>query len=456
MRVSVFGLGKLGTCLAALFASKGFPTIGVDVDPRVVRAINEGRSPISEPGVDGLLKGVGSFLRATDDSQEAVFHSDISFIMVPTPSTPRNCFSLRYVKEAGRMIGRALKDKKDYHLIVLSSTVLPGSTEHGLMPVVSSASGKVCGADFGICYSPEFVALGNVLEGLLNPSVILIGESDPHAGDVLSDFFSQVCGDGPYTARMNFVNAELAKLALNTYLTTKITFANMVSMMCEKLPGADVDTVTSVVGKDPRIGGRYMKGGLGYGGPCFPRDNLALSYLADVIGCDASLALTTDRMNRNVVDHATNRIMGMAIDKSVVAVLGLAYKENTDVTEESQGFEIARRLSARGIKVLAYDGMALKKSSGVRGENFRLSGSISECVSEADMIVIANPAPEFKVQLDLHLPRRERPLVIFDCWRILDRRRLGENVTYIGLGLGDDGDLPRERLRVLWNADSAE
>src|SRR5205823_399946 len=153
----------------------------------------------------------------------------------------------------------------------LTSTVLPGSTRYGLLPVLEGASGKRCGRDFGLCYSPEFIALGTVIKDFLRPDFLLIGESDSAAGDQLQDLYRDVCETQPPVARMSWVNAELTKIAVNTYVTMKITFANSLAMLCQRLPGGDIDAVTSALGLDSRIGPRYLKAGLGYGGPCFPR-----------------------------------------------------------------------------------------------------------------------------------------------------------------------------------------
>ena len=266
--------------MAGCFASKGYPVVGIDVDPETVRLVNCGQAPVFEPGLSETLAAGKSRLSATQDYREAILNSEVTFVVVPTPSDDHGGFSTKYVGQAAREIGRALREKVGYHLIVLTSTVLPGSTEYGVVPLLEQASGKSCGEGFGCCYNPEFIALGSVIHDFLNPDFVLIGESDPLAGQRLVAIYNDVCDNKPPVARMSIINAELAKISVNTFVTMKITFANMLAAICEQLPGGDIDTVTSTLGLDSRIGQRYLKGALGYGGPCFPRDNLALAYLA--------------------------------------------------------------------------------------------------------------------------------------------------------------------------------
>ena len=226
-------------------------------------------------------------LTAVTDIEAAVAQTDITFIVVSTPSDPAGGFSLRYVDPVCQAIGRALAKKTDYHLVCLTSTVMPGTTGGPVREMLEKASGKRVGADFGLCYSPEFIALGSVIRDFLNPDMLLIGESDDRAGETLQALYAQVCENKPTVARMSFVNAEITKLAVNTYVTTKISYANMLARICERLSGANVDVITSALGLDTRIGPKYLKGAVSYGGPCFPRDNLALAQLARQLGVPA-------------------------------------------------------------------------------------------------------------------------------------------------------------------------
>jgi len=280
--VSVIGLGKLGSPMAACFAARGFQVHAVDLDAAKVDTINKGQAPVHEPGLAELIREGAANLKASQSCEAAVRESDATFIIVATPSEPGGGFSLKYALPTCESIGKALRSKSTYHLVVLTSTVMPGSTAGEVKSALELASGKRCGIDFGLCYSPEFIALGTVIRDFYYPDFLLIGECDSRAGDTLAEIYSRVCKNSPGVARMNFINAEITKLAVNTYITTKISYANMLARLCEKLPDADVNVVTDALGLDTRIGAKYLKGAVSYGGPCFPRDNRALAALNSV------------------------------------------------------------------------------------------------------------------------------------------------------------------------------
>lgn len=431
--ISVIGLGKLGLPLAACLASRGFSVIGADSDPRKVETAASGVPSIFEPGLAELLQTTGARLTTTDDTEAAVAGSDVTFIVVPTPSEEEGGFSLQYVLSACQTIGNALRAKEGFHVIVLTSTVMPGSTGGAVQSALEQASGKRCGRDFGLCYSPEFIALGSVIHDFLNPDFLLIGESDPSSGEILASVYEQVCKSGPPMARMSFVNAELAKLAVNTFVTTKITFANMLARMCEKLPGADVDVVTSAIGLDSRIGRKYLKGAIGYGGPCFPRDNVALTVVANQVGVPSLLAEATDFANRQEVKRLANLVSGKLRPSGTIGVLGIAYKPNTDVTEESQGLLLVEELVSRGYTTVVYD-PAAPYGGGIVHGGASIAATASECVEQSDVVVVTTPWDEFK-----HIPiesfvREGLPRVLVDCWRILDQSVVQSVVDYIPLG----------------------
>lgn len=450
-RVSVVGLGKLGACMAATMASKGMQVIGVDINSRNVELINEGHAPVVEPGLDEMIVANRARLRATSDIATAVMESEASFIIVPTPSDESGSFSLQYMLQAVRGIGQALARKRDYHLVVVTSTVLPGSTQHAIVPALEDTSGKKCGRDFGLCYNPEFIALGSVIHDLLNPDFLLIGQSDERAGKMLEGWYGGYCDNAPPVKRMNWVNAELTKISVNTFVTTKITFANMLANICQELPGADIDVVSSALGLDSRIGRRYLTGALGYGGPCFPRDNKALSFIATMMGAPAALADTTDRLNQMLLARQAERIRKVLQPGRTVAVLGLAYKPDTNVIEESQGLALAQSLIGNGNKVIVFDPLAMENAKGILKDQVEYAPSIQAALSQSDAVVITNPCKEFRQLTPEDFPKRPEPIIVFDCWRILaEKCRNTAWIEYKALGIGLEGGLDAARLRELW------
>ena len=441
MKSSVIGLGKLGSPLAACLAARGLTVIGVDQDARKVEAINQGQPPVHEPGLAEMLARSEGRLTATADIEAAVRDTQITFIVVSTPSDPAGGFSLRYVEPVCQAIGRALSKKGEYHLVGLTSTVMPGTTGGPVREMLEKASGKKMGADFGLCYSPEFIALGSVIRDFLNPDMLLIGESDAHAGDVLQALYAQVCENKPSVARMVFVNAEVTKLAVNTYVTTKISYANMLARICERLPGANVDVITSALGLDTRIGAKYLKGAVSYGGPCFPRDNLALVQLAQQLGVPPDLAQTVDRFNRaqglwlaDLVQHSMkHRTQG----QSTVGILGLTYKAGTDVVEEAVGFLLTNELARRGVKVLAFDPAYGKVSAPAAIANVSFAATALECIGKSDLVVLATSWPEFSAIPGGQWVRSGDPRTVIDCWRAVKFLHDTPGVHYLGLGIGE-------------------
>lgn len=436
-RACVIGLGKLGSPLAACLAAKGLTVIGVDNDPRKVQAINRQQPPVHEPGLAELLTKISGPLSAVTDIEAAVRDTDITFIVVSTPSEPSGGFSLRYVEPVCQAIGRALAKKSEYHVVALTSTVMPGTTGGQVRELLEKASGKSVGKDFGLCYSPEFIALGSVIRDFLNPDMLLIGESDARAGDFLQSLYADVCENKPAVARMSFVNAEITKLAVNTYVTTKISYANMLARICEQLPGANVDVVTAALGNDTRIGVKYLKGALSYGGPCFPRDNLALAQLARQLGVPPDLAQTVDRFNRGQIGWLADLVKQRT--KGTAGILGLTYKAGTDVVEEAAGFLLAKELAARGVRVIAYDPAYGTSPSRAALDGVCFATSARECIEKSDVVVLATSWPEFS-----SIPTTEwagvngRQRTVVDCWRAVKFLREQPGVQYLALGMGED------------------
>lgn len=433
-RISIVGLGKLGAPMAACLAAKGFEVIGVDVDPRKVDAINRREAPVYEPGLAELLTSHGERLRATTDLEAAVASSDATFVVVPTPSEPDGSFSLSFVLQACEGIGRALRRKSDWHLVVVTSTISPLSMDTAIQPCLESHSGKRCGEDFGLCYNPEFIALGSVIRDLLCPDFVLIGESDAKAGEVLASIYKRVCENDPPVARMNFVNAELTKLAVNTYVTTKISFANMLARICEKLPGADVDVVTLALGLDSRIGRKYLKGAISYGGPCFPRDNRALASLANRVGIPADLPEATDRFNRWQLGWLADTVAALSPQGATIGVLGLSYKPGTDVVEESPGAWLAGQLALSGRRVLAYDPMVASSPVATVPALITLVPTAEECIAASDVVVLATPWPEFAAIAPDVWQRNSAPRTVVDCWGTLSTLADRLGIRYVRLG----------------------
>jgi UDPglucose 6-dehydrogenase len=354
-KISVVGLGKLGSCIAATFAERGFEVLGVDIDAEKVRRINEGLPPVEEPLLAKTIKAARQRLRATQDHHEAVA-THLSFFIPPSSSLPDGSFTNEFLLRAMQPIAAAIREKgKRGHLFVCNSTTTPGAVDSVLKPMLERETGGVCGRDFGLCYNPEFIALGNVVNGLLEPDMVLIGESDPASGAALEKVYKKYNRNKPYIARMSIVSAELAKISLNSYITMKISFTNQLRIIADRFPGADIHAILNAIGSDSRIGRKYLRAGVSYGGPCFPRDNRLLAYSARQKGVEAPLAEASDRVNQQANVDLFEKARAMVAPAETTAVLGLSYKPDTYITEESAGLALAQQLKRGGYRVVVHD-----------------------------------------------------------------------------------------------------
>ena len=444
MKISVVGLGKLGAPMCAVLASVGYQVIGVDLDQTKVNAINAHRAPVNEPRLEDFINTFGTNIEGTTDLEYAVKNSDVSFIVVLTPSQKDGTFSLKYILPACQNIGRALGTKNEYHVVVITSTIMPGHTTE-ITKELEHISGKKAGVDFGVCYSPEFIALGSVIENMQQPDMVLIGTDHKMAGIVLEEIYKKVVINSPKFAIMKPVEAELTKIAINTFITTKITYANMLADFCECLPGANVDVVTAAVGMDSRIGNKYLKGGVSFGGPCFPRDNVALKSLGDSLDIDVAVPQEVHNSNERRVEMLTKWIKGTAVGKKV-AIIGLTYKIGSEVIEEAAGWKIMNALSDWYVDLSIYDPVY----KGTLPIGVRRVTNLHECIEKANLILVMLPYPEV-IELDETVWDRTpeqrssgkysgSARIVIDCWRVLLKLAKHDDtvVKYLPIGIGGE------------------
>ena len=395
--ISVCGLGKLGGCIAATLAERGFDVVGVDIDPEKVRRINEGLPPVEEPLLAETIAAGRSHLRATIDARETT-QTDATFFIPPSPSLPDGSFSTEFLLRAMQSVARAVRDAgKRNHLFVCSSTTTPGAGDSVLIPMLEKETGWVCGRDFGFCYNPEFIALGNVIRGLLEPDLVLIGESDPASGASLEQMYRKYVRNKARIARMSVISAELTKISVNSFITMKISFTNQLRMIAEQIPKADIHAVLDAIGSDSRINHKYLRAGASFGGPCFPRDNRLLAYAAKQAGVHAPLAVATDAVNEATKEDLLAQVMSKLKPNDAVAVLGLAYKPDTYIVEESAGLFLAQRLKRHGYRVLIHDFAATPENSPSLLE-FEVLKNVETLATRDDikLAVICCPWPKYR------------------------------------------------------------
>jgi UDPglucose 6-dehydrogenase len=410
---SVFGLGKLGACIAATLAMRGLKVTGIDIDAGKVKRVNDGQPPVDEPLLGETIQAAQGRLRASTDVREAL-RTDASFFIPPTPSLPDGSFSNEYLLRAMQSCAGVMREggKKD-HLFVCSSTTTPGACDSVLVPMIEKEIGGACGRDFGFLYNPEFIALGNVVNGLLDPDLVLIGESDPASGAALEEMYRRYTRSRPQISRMSIVSAELAKISLNSFITMKISFTNQLRLIAEQFPRADIHAVLDAIGSDSRIGKKYLRAGLSYGGPCFPRDNRLVAYTARQVGLSAPLAEASDRVNEETKVSLVEKVKAQVGREETVAVLGLSYKPDTYITEESAGLYLAQQLKRQGYRVVVHDGAA-RPSNSPNLHEFEVIEDLRLLAQRPDLklAVICCPWPQYK---DLQLPAGARLLA---AWKL--------------------------------------
>jgi UDPglucose 6-dehydrogenase len=432
-KVSVVGLGKLGLGLALCFADAGVETLGIDVDDRVVAMINDGLSPIAEPDYDESIVRVNKTFRVTTSHSKAIDESDITFILVATPSIGDGRFSNRYVKSALKSLAESFgASTKERHLFVISSTVVPGSTEKTFIPLIEQYSGRTFRKDFDVCFDPDFVALGTVVRDFQNPDLVIIGESSPEAGERVAELHRRMCHNHPPIHRMSIISAEVAKVSLNAYVTMKISFANTIANLCERIPGADVDAITASIGQDRRISPHYLKGGLAFGGTCFPRDTRAFMTISRQLGVDPILLSAVEDVNNQQNKYLAELVRENLGPEKKVSVLGLAFKDRTPVVEASPAISLIQELVIDDADVTAFDPLAMESVKTIFDDEISYAASIEDCLLSSPVCVITLISAEYQKAVESLKPNG--PLLIIDCWRQLDPEGVGENIRIIGIG----------------------
>ena len=437
MQISVLGLGKVGITLAACFRAAGNKVTGVDVDASLVDALNRGAFRTQEPGIlDRLTASCSGEFTAITEAARAVCESEVTFVIVPTPSNTLGGFSLQYIFRACDQLGAALRNKAGGHTVAIVSTVLPGSSDARIIPRLEQASGRSVGAGLGYCYNPSFIALGEIVKGIEHPDYLLIGESDPASGEIVLAAHRTVTRNAAPIARMSPVEAEITKIASNTHETMRVSFANMLFSICSEVPGANVDRITEALAH--RMGRRFFKGAVPYGGPCWPRDNVALTAFMDAIGAPARLPQAVDLFNAEHARYLLRKILSLTAMGQTVGIIGLAYKPGTPSTERAFGIDLATWLAKEGRRVTGWDPLAMEEAKCATGGVIDFAPTPEACIRDSQVAVIVNPLKELS-SIDWSAAQET---TVVDCWRCLSPDAIRCVSKYVPLGQGPAGAVP--------------
>jgi GDP-mannose 6-dehydrogenase len=438
MNVSVFGLGYVGTVSAASFAADGHTVVGVDVNPDKVACVNEGRSPIVEQGLDDLIRdGVArGALRATASTEQAVGATDMSLICVGTPSRRNGSLDLTYLERVCEQIGAALGGKDAYHVVVVRSTVLPGTTHDVVIPALERTSGKVYGTGFGVSVNPEFLREGTAIHDFRNPPMTLIGHNYRSDAQPTEALYARV--DAPMVTT-SIRTAEMIKYACNTWHALKVCFANEVGNLCKRL---DIDSheMMGIFCRDEKLNlsSYYMKPGFAFGGSCLPKDVRAMQFRAREVDLDMPVIQSILRSNQLQIQHAIDQVIETGRKK--VGLLGFSFKAGTDDLRESPIVILAEALLGKGYDLRIYDRyVSLARLVGANKEYINkqiphlsslLCDRVDDVIDRSEVIVVGNASTEFAGAL-----KKTRPgQIVIDLVRVR----------------ADRGEIPAEYQGICW------
>ena len=435
MRLSVFGLGYVGCVSAGCFARAGHDVLGVDINQMKVNLINAGKSPIVETAIGELIDDVVARgkLRATTESVAAVATSEISLICVGTPGNSDGSTDLRYVKRVCEEIGRALKDKRERHTVVVRSTVLPDAVETVIVPTLELSAGKKAGRDFGVCVNPEFLREGTSVQDFYSPPFTLIGAEDEEVAAVVRQLYAQI--QAPVLV-VSIKSAEMIKYACNSFHALKISFSNEIGSFCKRL-GIDSHQVMDALCRDTKLNlsPYYLTPGFAFGGSCLPKDLRALTHKAKQMDVDVPVLSAVLRSNRQQIDRAVKMVLETG--KRRVGLLGLSFKAGTDDLRESPAVTLVEVLISNGLEITIYDpNVMLTRLVGANKQYLErtipaisqlMRDNIEDVVTDAEVLIIANEADEFR-EVESKLRSHQ---VVIDLVRLF-RHRMGAD-SYQGI-----------------------
>jgi UDPglucose 6-dehydrogenase len=403
--VSILGTGFIGLCSAACFAERDIKVLASTHNEKKAKMINDGKAPFYEANLQEIMNVVKAskpdLLQCLLDPVKAVLESDISMITQGTPMREDRSIDLSYIESTAKEIGEALKQKDRYHLVVVRSTVVPGTSRNLVGKIITEVSGKIPGKDFGLCMQPEFLAEGRSIEDTLKPDRIVIGEIDEESGAMLQEFYEYFYGDHLKNCpilRMNLESAELVKYGNNCLLSTKISYANEFANFAELVPNVDISQVMKGVGLDYRINSRFLRAGVGFGGSCFHKDVNAIKAWSKSKGYTSRLLEAVLDINDDQAIHIVDiaeELVGKLVGKRVT-LLGLAFKPGTDDMRQAASIRVVNELRNRGVTdIVGYDPKANETAEVELGDKIKYADSIEEALKNSECALLITEWDDF-------------------------------------------------------------
>jgi len=436
MKIGIVGLGFVGLSLTSVLASKGYEVIGIDIDKEKQIKISNGISPFFEPELENLLKkGLKKKLVISSDFS-VIRNCDFIFVTVGTPQNTDGSINLSIIKKAVSIIGENLQESKKKPIILVKSTVIPGTMQKTILPILEKKSNKKAGKDFGLISNPEFLQESTAIRDTKFPHVIVLGGYETEFMKKTKKLFTELHPNIPIIIT-NHQTAEMIKYANNSFLATKISFINQLSNICQKIPGANIDDIAKTIGLDPRIGALFLNAGPGYGGSCLPKDMKALINFASTTGVTPTLLNAVENVNIKQLEQIISIIkqrLGNLTSKRIT-ILGTAFKPNTDDIRDSIAIELIKKLQKRKVNVTIHDPKAIKNTKKIFGNKINYAKTVGDALSKSQCVVIMTQWKQYKKLNNNQFKKMKKKFVI-DCRRMLTSKQL--DVDYFAIGLGKE------------------
>ncbi len=436
MKIGIVGLGFVGLSLTSVLASKGFDVVGIEIDKEKCNKISDGILPFFEPDLEKTLKnGLKKKLEIKSDFS-LVQSCDLIFVTVGTPQDKTGAINLSIIKKAMVTLGENIRESKKQHIILIKSTVVPGTMKDIIVPILEKNSKKKAGIDFGLISNPEFLQESSAIKDTEFPHAVVLGGYKTKFMKKVEKFFTKLHPNTPIIIT-NHQTAEMIKYANNSFLATKISFINQLSSICQKIPGANIDDIARTIGLDPRIGKLFLNAGPGYGGSCLPKDMKALINFAKMTGTKPTLLNAVEEVNTkqleqiiNITKHRLGNISGKKI-----SILGTAFKPNTDDIRDSIGIELIKKFLKKNAIIIVHDPRAIKNTRNLFGEKISYSNSITDALSKSHCAIIMTQWKQYEKLSSTEFNKMKRKIVI-DCRRMLVGKKL--DVDYFAIGVGGE------------------
>ena len=434
MNIAVVGLGFVGLSISSVLASKNYNVVGIDIDNQKCSDIRNGVLPLFEPGLENMLRaGLKKKLTVSNDFS-LIKNCDMIFVTVGTPQKSNGAIELSMIKKATTTIGQIIKKSKKNPIIFIKSTVVPGTAQNVILPILEKKSGKKANRGFGIISNPEFLQESNAIRATKYPHAIVLGGKQSKYMKKAKMFFSKMHPNVPIVIT-NFQTAEMIKYANNSFLATKISFINQLSNICQNIPGTNIDDIAKIIGLDPRIGKLFLNAGPGYGGSCLPKDISALINFADKIGVNPMLLNAVKNTNREQVSNIVSlmkKILGGIASKRIT-ILGTAFKPNTDDIRDSKSIELIKKLLKNKSKITIHDPKAIENTKKIFGEKILYATSIADALNKSQCVIIMTHWKQYDTLNNNSIKHMNKKNII-DCRRVLVKKELDAKYYAIGIG----------------------